>query len=184
MFSWTANHPRIGWRWVRCLEVEGARAQCEVCQAESTGILHFILHEDYPDGRFVGPRCANILLRGQDGKDASDSERTLRQKAVWQRHMEGRPSIDITWSVTADGNDTATLETTRVIISHSASRAWAIAVIIGDDENLRFAPETYANREDAMEAATTLLLSRGIVRQNRVQTHGPTAHEDLMRRRA
>jgi hypothetical protein len=156
----TSEVPRIGWRWIRCFDAGDTQQQCDLCATESTSILHYVRHREYPDGRFVGSRCAAALLNGQDATDAHESERSIRQRLLWQRRPHNRRASRVNWSLTPDGHDTAKVGVTRVIISQSASRAWAIAIIVDDDERLRFAPETYRYREDAMEAAAALLLNR------------------------
>jgi hypothetical protein len=149
-----------GWRWLRCYDAGLGDYACDLCGAEIGGILHHVRHDDYPDGLLVGPKCGRIVLGTEDADLAEASERVAQERASRRRLVRNEHIKKLAWSFTLNGHETAKLGSTRVVISQSASRAWAIALIQEPSGTLTIPRETYDAREDAMTAGAILLVDK------------------------
>jgi hypothetical protein len=149
-----------GWRWLRCYDAGLGEYVCDLCGTESGGVFHHVRHDDYPDGLLVGPKCGRLVLDSEDADLADASERVAQQRAARRRLARDEHIKQLTWSLTLNGHETAKLGSTRVVISRSASRAWAIAVIQEPSGVLTILRETFDARDDAMTAAASLLVDK------------------------
>jgi hypothetical protein len=150
----------VGWRWLRCYDAGLGEYACDLCGEEAGGILHHVRHDDYPDGLLVGPSCGKIVLDTENADLAEASERVAQERASRRRMIRSEQIKKLVWSFTLNGHETAKLGSTRVVISQSASRAWAIAIIQEPSGSLTILRETYDAREDAMAAAAALLVDK------------------------
>jgi hypothetical protein len=119
-----------------------------------------VRHDDYPDALLIGPKCGRIVLDTEDADLAEASERVAQERASRRRLIRSEHIKKLAWSLTLNGHETAKLGSTRIVISQSASRAWAIAVIQEPSGTLTILRETYDAREDAMTAAAVLLVDK------------------------
>jgi hypothetical protein len=151
-----------GWRWLRCYDAGLVDHACDLCGAETGGTLHYVRHDDYPDGLLVGPKCGRIVLDPEDADLAEASERVAQERSLRRRLVRDEQIKKLAWTLTLNGHETAKLGSIRVVISQSASRAWAIAIIQEPSGALTILRETYDAREEAMAAAAALLVDKAM----------------------
>jgi hypothetical protein len=101
-----------------------------------------------------------MMLEIDDTDVTEAMERVALERASRRALIRGEHIKRLVWSLTLNGHQTTKLGSTRVVISQSASRAWAIAVIHEPSGGLTILRETFDARDDALMAASMLLADK------------------------